>query len=56
MDHKGYFSKIVFDADEVYSCGDRALSVPKERFLIVNGLWFALMENVKFSHRPTPEE
>jgi fosfomycin resistance protein FosX len=34
----------VFDAEEVYSSGEKRFSHSKEKFFLINGLWFAIME------------
>ena len=45
------FLKTVFKAKEVYSSGERTHSYAKEKFFLVNGLWFAIMEG-----EPLPEK
>lgn len=34
----------VFEAEEVYSSGEKEYSYSKEKFFLINGLWFAIME------------
>lgn len=34
----------IFDADEIYSSGDKTFSISKEIFLDVAGIWIAIME------------
>ncbi|KYC38873.1 fosmidomycin resistance protein [Scytonema hofmannii PCC 7110] len=38
------FLTSIFDAEEVYSSGDRTFSISKEKFFLINGLWVAIME------------
>ncbi len=38
------FLTCVFEAREVYSSGDNTFSVSKEKYFVINGLWFAIME------------
>jgi catechol 2,3-dioxygenase-like lactoylglutathione lyase family enzyme len=39
-----HFLENIFDAREVYSSGERKFSISKEKFFLINGLWFAIME------------
>ncbi len=36
--------KIIFGAEEVYTSGEAVRSISREKFLLVNGIWIALME------------
>lgn len=36
--------KTIFEAQEVYSSGDDFYSLTKEKFLVIDNLWIALME------------
>lgn len=36
--------KKLFGAEEVYSSGEAAHSLSKEKFLLINGIWIAIME------------
>jgi fosfomycin resistance protein FosX len=45
------FLKKVFGAKEVYSSGEKQYSYTKEKYFLVNGLWFAIMEG-----EPLPEK
>ncbi len=38
------FFKIIFDAQEVYSSGDKMFSVAKEKFFLIGNQWIAIME------------
>jgi catechol 2,3-dioxygenase-like lactoylglutathione lyase family enzyme len=39
----------IFDASEVYSSGDKTFSVSKEKFLLINNVWIAIMEGQPLS-------
>lgn len=45
------FLTCIFDAEEVYSSGEQAFSLSKEKFFLINGLWVAIMEG-----EPLPEK
>ena len=34
----------IFNAEEIYSSGERTFSLAKERFFLIGGLWVAIME------------
>jgi len=51
LDRTSNFLTLVFDAKEVYSSGEKQYSYSKEKFFLVNGLWFAIMEG-----EPLPEK
>lgn len=36
--------KTIFNAEEVYSSGDKTFSLSKEKFINIAGLWIAIME------------
>lgn len=38
------FLKDIFDAEEVYSSGDKLFSISKEKFFLIGGQWIAIME------------
>lgn len=38
------FFKIIFDAKEVYSSGDKTFSISKEKFFLIDNQWIAIME------------
>lgn len=38
------FFKSIFDAEEVYSSGDKMFSVAKEKFFLIGNQWIAIME------------
>lgn len=45
--------RTVFGAEEIYSSGDDAHSVSREKFLLAGGLWIALMEGGPAGKKPT---
>ena len=44
LERSARFFTDIFDAKEVYSSGDRTFSLSKEKFLLINDLWVAIME------------
>ena len=44
LERMSHFLKNIFEAREVYSSGEREFSISKEKFFLINGLWFAIME------------
>jgi len=38
------FLEIIFAAEEVYCSGNKTFSISKEKFLLINGIWIAIME------------
>jgi catechol 2,3-dioxygenase-like lactoylglutathione lyase family enzyme len=38
------FFRVIFDAEEVYSSGDKLFSIAREKFFLVGGQWIAVME------------
>lgn len=51
INRASHFLKSVFKAEEVYASGEEKFSYSKEKFFLVNGLWFAIMEG-----EPLPEK
>ena len=45
------FFRSIFDAEEVYSSGDKTFSTAREKFLLVGGQWIAIMEGEPLSER-----
>ena len=45
------FFKSIFDAEEIYSSGDKTYSLTKEKFFLVGGQWMAVMEGNPLSER-----
>lgn len=44
LERMSKFLKTIFDAEEVYSSGDKTFSISREKFFLINGLWIAIME------------
>jgi catechol 2,3-dioxygenase-like lactoylglutathione lyase family enzyme len=44
LDRTAHLLASVFDAEEVYSSGDRTYSISRGKFFLVNGIWLAIME------------
>ena len=51
LDRTSHFLETVFEAKEVYSSGEKSFSYSKEKFFLVNGLWFAIMEGEPLSEK-----
>ncbi len=47
----GKLFKELFEAEEVYSSGDAAFSLSREKFFLIGKLWFCIMEG-----EPLPEQ
>ncbi|MBP2644249.1 MAG: Glyoxalase-like domain containing protein [Firmicutes bacterium] len=45
------FFSYIFDAEEVYSSGDRNFSLSREKFFRIGGLWVAVMEGESLPNR-----
>jgi catechol 2,3-dioxygenase-like lactoylglutathione lyase family enzyme len=45
------FFSVIFDAEEIYSSGDKTYSLTREKFLKINGQWIVIMENESLSDR-----
>lgn len=41
----------VFDAQEVYSSGDKIFSISRERFFLIAGIWVVIMEGTPLTKR-----
>ncbi len=44
LERMSLFLTRIFDAEEVYASGERTFSCSREKFFLVNGMWFAAME------------
>ena len=44
LERMTHFLTTIFDAREIYSSGEQKFSISKEKFFVINGLWFAIME------------
>ncbi|NEQ27492.1 MAG: FosX/FosE/FosI family fosfomycin resistance thiol transferase [Microcoleus sp. SIO2G3] len=51
LDRTTNFFKAIFDAEEVYSSGDKTFSVSKEKFFLIGGIWIAIMEGESLSEK-----
>lgn len=45
------FLEFIFDAEEVYSSGNKTFSISKEKFFVINEIWIAIMEGESLSER-----
>jgi catechol 2,3-dioxygenase-like lactoylglutathione lyase family enzyme len=45
------FFKNIFDAEEVYSSGDKMFSIAKEKFFLIGNQWIAIMEGEALKER-----
>ena len=41
----------IFEAKEIYQSGDKIFSKSKEKYFLINGLWFAIMEGEPLSKK-----
>jgi catechol 2,3-dioxygenase-like lactoylglutathione lyase family enzyme len=44
LDRMAHLLAHIFDAREVYAGAERQFSISKEKFFLINGLWFAIIE------------
>ncbi len=44
LDRMARFLTTIFDAQEMYSSGDKTFSIAREKFFLINGIWIAIME------------
>jgi catechol 2,3-dioxygenase-like lactoylglutathione lyase family enzyme len=51
LDAMTRFLAMIFDAQEVYSSGDKIFSIAREKFFLINGVWIAIMEGDPHSER-----
>ena len=51
LERTSAFFRSIFDAEEVYSSGDKAFSLAREKFFLIGGQWIALMEGESLSAR-----
>ncbi|MFC1494026.1 FosX/FosE/FosI family fosfomycin resistance hydrolase [Thermodesulfobacteriota bacterium] len=45
------FLTSVFEAEEIYSSGEKEYSYSKEKYFLINGLWFVIMEGEPLSEK-----
>lgn len=51
LERASTFFKEIFDAQEIYSSGDKTFSFSREKFFLINRLWIAIMEGEPFFER-----
>lgn len=51
LEQASTFFREIFDAEEVYSSGEKTFSLAREKFFLVNGQWIAIMEGESLSDR-----
>lgn len=51
LDRATQFFVSIFDAEEIYSSGDHTFSLTKEKFLLIDGQWIAIMEGNSLAER-----
>jgi catechol 2,3-dioxygenase-like lactoylglutathione lyase family enzyme len=44
LERTSHFLTKIFEAKEIYASGEKNFSISKEKFFLINGLWFAIME------------
>ncbi|HAA2455009.1 TPA_asm: FosX/FosE/FosI family fosfomycin resistance thiol transferase [Listeria monocytogenes] len=45
------FLQNIFNAEEIYSSGDKTFSLSKEKFFLIAGLWICIMEGASLQER-----
>ncbi|EAD0587930.1 FosX/FosE/FosI family fosfomycin resistance thiol transferase [Listeria monocytogenes] len=45
------FLREIFNAEEIYSSGDKTFSLSKEKFFLIAGLWICIMEGESLQER-----
>ena len=51
LERMSHFMIKIFDAKEIYSSEGKNFSISKEKFFLINGLWFAVMEGEPLSEK-----
>ena len=51
LERGSLFFKSIFDAEEVYSSGDKKFSITREKFFLIGGQWIAIMEGAPLPDR-----
>lgn len=51
LDRSEYFFKKIFDAEVVYESGENYHSLSKEKFLLVNNIWIAIMKGESLNEK-----
>ncbi|MDR3645831.1 MAG: FosX/FosE/FosI family fosfomycin resistance hydrolase [Clostridia bacterium] len=45
LDRTAKFLEAVFDAEEIYSSGDKTFSTAREKYFLIGGIWIAIMKS-----------
>ncbi|EEO5779378.1 FosX/FosE/FosI family fosfomycin resistance thiol transferase [Listeria monocytogenes] len=51
LNKKTAFLQNIFNAEEIYSSGDKTFSLSKEKFFLIAGLWICIMEGDSLQER-----
>jgi len=51
LERTSHFLRQVFEAEEVYSSGDKTFSLSREKFFLINQIWIAIMEGDSLPER-----
>ena len=51
LERAALFFTSIFDAEEIYSSGDKTFSLSKEKYFLINNIWICIMEGVSLSER-----
>jgi catechol 2,3-dioxygenase-like lactoylglutathione lyase family enzyme len=51
LERTSNFLTTIFDAKEIYASGEKKYSNSKEKYFLINGLWFAIMEGEPLSEK-----
>ncbi len=51
LDRTSDFLTSIFEAKEIYASGEKKYSYSKEKYFLINGLWFAIMEGESLSEK-----
>ena len=51
LERASTFFKSIFDAEEIYSSGDKTFSSARGKFFLISGQWIAVMEGDPLSER-----
>lgn len=51
LNRAAHFFQSIFDAQEIYSSGDKTFSLGREKYFFINDLWICLMEGDSLAER-----
>ena len=51
LERASMFFRVIFDAEEIYSSGDKTFSITPEKFFKIKDQWFVIMEDDYLSDR-----